>query len=107
MERELEFFEKIYFSSQKIYRVRFSNKALILIKMLKNVQVREMETREASRGTRGESIIEIRIKYIPSVMVQILLEIHVLPTWDCEKVAERDISSLKIPQEIEKYISKV
>lgn len=36
MERELEFFEKIYFSSQKIYRVRFSNKALILIKMLKN-----------------------------------------------------------------------
>lgn len=106
MERELKLFEKIYFPSRKIYRVRFSNKALILIKMLKNGKVREMETREASRGTRGESIIEIRIKYIPSVIVQILLEIHV-PTWDCEKVAERDISSLKIPQEIEKYISKV
>lgn len=69
MERELKLFEKIYFPSRKIYRVRFSNKALILIKMLKNGKVREMETREASRGTRGESIIEIRIKYIPSVMV--------------------------------------
>lgn len=54
MERELEFFEKIYFPSRKIYRVRFSNKALILIKMLKNGKVREMETREASNEEHVE-----------------------------------------------------